>query len=702
MNFLNGALLPGLIALVGLPLVVHLLNRRFPKLFEFSTIKHLRETVAQRSRLFRWRHLILLALRTAFLIALLLAFLKPVLPKFGSSAAKKVNRTVLIMLDHSLSMEQQNGGLSARQRASTEADKILSTLGPDDSVNVFLVGAAPTSCFFEFSKQTGEARRFVQNTKPGYTHADFTQANTLAGRLLGQDAQDVEIYYLSDFQRKNWANVNFTPLPPAARFFFVDAGAESRGNYAILGAAFNQSQVLADDTVTLEVEVGNYRPEPLREPLRIVLDSRASFEKEVNVAPWSTTKVTVPIPAGGPGLHLCELGLPPDALNADNRAFLTLPVVEKEGVLIVADAPDPNKDAVLYLRTALNPYENLAGSLLPEQSSINALTPDKLASARKVFFTRAGRMDDAAAKLVADFVFHGGGVVYFIDGEHDSENLAALERAVGSPLQLKIGRKRVAQNVNTGAQQILKGDFKSKFLRLFRGTHRQNLALLEFYDVHDASATGAGPILLTYADDTPAMAQLNHGLGTLLLMNFSVSEFSSNLARQRIFPAWMQELVKNLASDEPVPSSSIVGETIVGEVWKSDLKDNMITGPGGEPQMVKTEPLGERTAISFSPNELGFYTLRRGSKLFNAFAVNASPDESDLRPIDRTLLPDQLGERGQQGYFVEGREDFADLVHGRPIFHWLVLAGIILLLIELAFQAFIMRAVSRTKRPVTG
>jgi hypothetical protein len=88
--------------------------------------------------------------------------------------------------------------------------------------------------------------------------------------------------------------------------------------------------------------------------------------------------------------------------------------------------------------------------------------------------------------------------------------------------------------------------------------------------------------------------------------------------------------------------------------------------------------------------------------LFNAFAVNASPDESDLRPIDRTLLPDQLGERGQQGYFVEGREDFADLVHGRPIFHWLVLAGIILLLIELAFQAFIMRAVSRTKRPVTG
>jgi hypothetical protein len=218
--------------------------------------------------------------------------------------------------------------------------------------------------------------------------------------------------------------------------------------------------------------------------------------------------------------------------------------------------------------------------------------------------------------------------------------------------------------------------------------------LLEFYDIHDASATGTGPVLLTYADDTPAMAQLNHGLGTLLLMNLSVSEFSSNLARQRIFPAWMQELVKNLASEEPAPSSSVVGETVTGEVWKADLKDNAFVRPGGEPQSVKAESLGERTAISFVPDELGLYALRRGPKLLSAFAVNASPEESDLRPIDRALLPEQLGEHGQKGYFVEGREDFSDLVRGRPIFHWLVLGAIAVLLLELAFQAYVKRAAS--------
>ena len=108
-------------------------------------------------------------------------------------------------------------------------------------------------------------------------------------------------------------------------------------------------------------------------------------------------------------------------------------------------------------------------------------------------------------------------------------------------------------------------------------------------------------MLLTYADETPAMASFNHGLGTMLFLNFSVSEFSSNLARQRIFPAWMQEIVKNLTSDEPLPTSSIVGETVSDEVWKSELAANPLRKPSGEVLDFKAEALGERGRDCFYP-----------------------------------------------------------------------------------------------------
>src|SRR5579863_8232356 len=110
MSFLNSTLFPGLILLAGLPLIIHLLNLRFPRLFEFSSVKHIRETIAQRSRVFRWRHLLLLLLRTVFLALLLLAFLKPLLRRFDSKANQQAPRAVLIVIDHSLSMEHRGGG----------------------------------------------------------------------------------------------------------------------------------------------------------------------------------------------------------------------------------------------------------------------------------------------------------------------------------------------------------------------------------------------------------------------------------------------------------------------------------------------------------------------------------------------------------------------------------------------------------------
>ncbi len=688
MSFLNSALFPALIALAGVPLLIHLLNLKFPTYFQFSSVKHLRDTVAQGSKLFRWRHLVLLALRTLFIVALIFAFLRPVLPRFGSNAGAKSGRTVLLIFDRSLSMEHQDGGVSARQRAVAEAGKILGTLGPDDAVNVVLAGQTPVACFNESSKNHAEARRFIEGQKPGLGRADFSLANATAARLLAKTTPLTEIYYLSDFQRKTWAAVDFTPLPDKARIFFVDAAPGARGNHALLGASINQSQVLAGDTVTVEVEVGNFAAQPLDAPMKVVIDQRVSFEKSVSVPAWSSAKITLPVPPGGPGLHLCEITLPPDDLVQDDRICLTIPVLEKEGILIVTDTPDPDKDAALFLRTALNPYEDLAGSLLPEQVRAADLTPARLASVKKVFLTRAGKLDDEAIKRLADFIFHGGGVVWFLDGEADAGNLAALEKA--SPLPIKLAGRRVAKNVGADALQIIRGDFKSKFLRLFAGARRQNLALLEFYDLNNASATGAGHVLLTYTDGTPAMAQLNHGLGTLLLMNFSAGELSSNLARQRLFPAWMQEIVKNLANDEAAAPATIVGETVTDEVWRSELKEGAFRKPGGSAAAFKAETLGERAALSFVPDELGFYTIQSG-KLLHAYGINPPPDESDLRPIDRALLPDNLGARGQQGFFVAGREDFEDLVRGRPIFHWFIFAALAALIAESAFQLFVRR-----------
>jgi hypothetical protein len=201
-----------------------------------------------------------------------------------------------------------------------------------------------------------------------------------------------------------------------------------------------------------------------------------------------------------------------------------------------------------------------------------------------------------------------------------------LHRARGGHYAtLKVGAKR-RRNVGTAAQIL--GRLQIEVSAALPGGQRQNLALSSS-TTFTMRATGTGPVLLTYADDTLDGADQPR-LGTLLLMNFSKSEFSSNLARQRIFLP--DGSCEESASDEPTPASSIVGETVTGEVWKADLKENVFLRPSGEPQSMKSEAL-LASALRFRLCPMNSQPLHAapGMKLLSAFAVNASPEESDLR-----------------------------------------------------------------------
>jgi hypothetical protein len=691
MSFLTPALWSALVAGLALPVVIHLLNKSFPRFWRFPSIELIKATLAQRSKLHRWRHWILLLLRTAFLALLLLAFLRPVLKRFGANPAAAGGRRVLIVFDHSVSMEHKGDGPTSRERGAHEALKLVESLGANDLVNIVLMEPSPTACFADFSRDHAEARRFLGQLGPGLGRTEVNLANALAARLLAKESgRPPEVYYISDFQRKNWANANFTALPAATRLFFLDVGPTHRDNRAILDARVSQAHVLAGDTVLLEVTVGNFSGDPFTGRLTVTLDQRYSFDQEVSIAPWSEGKVTVPVTPGGPGLHLCEVKLPPDALEYDNRFCLALAVQEKEEVLIVTDGPGDPKSGAYFLKTALNPFEREAGSLLPRLISSRELTASRLAGARKVFVTQANRLSAEASAALAKFLFEGGGVVWFLDGPAEPENLAALERAIGpNTMPLRLTQRRNATNVVSGAQQFARGDFKSRYLKLFEGAARQNLALLEFYDYYQASATGAGSVLLAYGDESPALAALHHGLGTMLLLNFSAGELSSNLARQRLFPAWMQELVKALAAEEPAPASYTIGETLHTEVWRSEMRDADFKAPSGAPVAVKRELVGERYHLTFTPDQLGFYTLG-GPRPLYAFGVNTSPDEADLRPIEKEALPrDFVG--AHEAHFVAGAEDFEELARGKPLFHWFILAAAAFLLLESGFQFLLQR-----------
>ena len=709
MTFLNASLLGWIVPLVGVPWIIHLLNKRFPKTFRFPTVAHIKKSLAQRSRLFRLRHLILALVRTLAVALLVLMFLKPMREMFGSHAHRNGPRRVVLLFDHSLSMEARDGGVSARKRGVIEAEKIINTLAPDDTLDAVAVERNPSLCFPDLTTSQGEVLGFLYNLTPGSGSADFSKAVASAADLLGKEgAGNREVYVLSDFQRTGWATVDLTPLPEGVRVFFVNVAPDARQNHAIIGARFEPGAALAGGAAKVETTVGNYADAPFEGKLEARVDGKIGYETMVAVAPWMTATVALSMPLGGEGVHSLELRLPEDDLPQDDHYYLTASVAEKETVAVVSDEPGGEKHAAFFLSKALDPYEGKGGTVRVRHLTSPQITGAELAATKKIFLTSLDLLPEPSCALLARFVHDGGSIVYFLDGKSDAENLAALDKAGGgslAPLRLEsrqnfnaksaAARQKARDAVNTGQTipggmlQILRGDFKSKYLRLFRGAHRGDLALMEFYDFYRATPTGHGSALLTYSDGSPALGMAGEGLGTLLACNFSVNELSSNMARQRAFPAWVQDLVKTLGSEGDDPEKgNEVGDTIQAEVWKTDMPGNSVLSPAGQPVRTDRELDVNRYRLSFAATDPGVYRLAEAGSPY-AWAVNCPPDESDLRAVDTDLLRQRVSGGAGAANFVEGTRDYELLNKGRPLFQYFALGLLALLALELGlFKLF--------------
>ena len=112
--YLHAGLWPFLLAL-GIPVWLHLRKRRVLRTAVLPTLQFLQAALTkqtQHRRVHRW---LLLVLRLLAMLFLVLTFLKPVhvAPLAASSGEK---RTVILVLDVSLSLSATQGGVSALER----------------------------------------------------------------------------------------------------------------------------------------------------------------------------------------------------------------------------------------------------------------------------------------------------------------------------------------------------------------------------------------------------------------------------------------------------------------------------------------------------------------------------------------------------------------------------------------------------------
>ncbi len=354
-------------ALIGLPILLHLIMKQEPKRLPFPALRFLKQKQRTNQRKLRLRHFILLALRMLLIGLFCLALFQPKVPSVFSDVGIDLSGdqpvAAVFVIDTSPSMGYTADKKTRVEEAARRALELLDRL-PNTSRVAVLTTADP---FATWELSPADARRKLEGLKkPQGSGQPITTVLMRAYQLLSTVDQDggsltPELFprlvaIFSDRTAECWkgdraddlkAAVARVPAPKVAHLFF-DVGIDQPANVSIIAAEVRPSIVPSGTPVTISVTVQATGPDVPASIVRCKLDNAAKPERqEVALTAGTPVPVVFTFKDLKPGLHQAEVSLEtPDNLGPegvpgfDNVRYVTFRVGEGRKILTICDDPD--------------------------------------------------------------------------------------------------------------------------------------------------------------------------------------------------------------------------------------------------------------------------------------------------------------------------------------------------------------------------
>ncbi len=205
LHFLNPIFWWGALA-AAVPIIVHLIHRRRTKTVRFAMLDFILQSQKRKTRKFRLKEWLLLAVRTAMVLALVGMGAHPVVTQAAETFGRAYPSHLVVIVDTSMSMRFADGD---RTRFDTGVAWLKSLLAPMRGTNLAVLTTNPDEASEAgaqtFSPGPEEATEILDALRPTYGEADILGALQRAYGMLrvfpGSAGSGKEILFLTTDRR---------------------------------------------------------------------------------------------------------------------------------------------------------------------------------------------------------------------------------------------------------------------------------------------------------------------------------------------------------------------------------------------------------------------------------------------------------------------------------------------------------------------
>ena len=706
MVFVNPFLLAGA-GLVALPIVLHLVMRRKPKLLEFPALQFVQRRHDTNRRQLRLRHLLLLALRMALVALVAFALARPsVRVSGGVLGGQKEPVAAVLVFDTSTRMEYRHENLTRLEAAQRLGSWLLSQLPAESEVAVLDSRLGPGA----FQVDLGAAKHRMERLETSANVQPLPNAVEEALRLLGTSKlARKEVYVFTDMARVAWRADAAARLQdrfagvPEVGLYVIDVGIAEPSNCALGDVNLSREVLATRGTLKINTElvptgIGGERTVELYllepDPERKELGERKPVkcdQQTVSLVPGQPQQLAFERKRLGLGTYQGYLQvLGGDGLPADDRRYFTVEVKPPWPVLVVA--PQPTDNYTLFVSQALAPEEARRRGEARFDCAVIAqevLAAQSLEGYRAICLLDPKPMEAAVWQRLADFVGGGGGLAVFL-----GRNAEPVESFNRGPAQQLLAGALVRKAGSTEQRlQLAPRDYEHPILAAFRG-----LAMIPWsddpvYRYWQLSDPPPGArVVVPFNNEDAAILERPLGKGRAVTVTTPASD-NVNRSPWNLLPVdWpffilVNTMTEYLAGSTGQQLNYVAGQTAVLELDpRQPFRTYVLTGPDGVEVRLSPD-LKDQTLTASGTDQPGNYRVQAGGSadgVDRGFSVNLSAAQTRLERIPQE---DLSGVFGPIPYRVAQSRDQIELSVttgrvGRELFSILILAAAAVLGLE--------------------
>lgn len=676
--FLAPAFAWAALALLAIPIIIHLLNRRRYRVVHWAAMEYLLEAMRQNRRRLKFQDLILLMLRCSAIALAGFALARPI--ACSNSAAGRIfgqsSGLHVIVIDNSGSMAYLADRPSARShldQARLVAKGIISQLNSGQDAVAIITTAARSADDGTPGRPTivgsvtydlAAAAQVIDQIPQTFAATDLPGALRQAMELDRKENGLTQrtLHLLTDSTRSAWQGPAAESLqqvgPQLASLYRIvhyNLGLPGQSNLAVadlqVGGNFASTAIPADFSATVRA-YGQSATGSLQWQLGdTTLPPRQNIALSTDTPPQVLPQVVLDTP--GPRRLTATL-TPDDPLPADNVRYHAMDVVSRLNVLIVEGDRSAGGGSASFLELALSPTRPAGESANSSSSPVAfqaisdlELSGRALGEYQAVILANVPRLSADQADQLAKFVRDGGCLVMFMGDNVSSDNYNQELRSRGLLPGTLVHKAQTLEGAQPQRFAFNPTGLLHPLLSVFRGEEKSGLAtarIFAWWQMELPAGTHAQRVL-DFVGGDPAIVLDQVGAGRVVFVATSADSKWTTLPAKPAYVALVHEVLSGTVTASDQWMNLAVGQRLsvpprIGLSGAPRLLD-----ASGRPLLMDlaTSPDGHKSYRSPALEIPGVYRLETGSTVY-PIAVNFPAVESDIRTLEPPLLKQALGD----------------------------------------------------------